>query len=275
MRSLFSKTLLACFASASLAVLPLAAFWGGYDDCCAPACCEDGPLTCGAWGVQVKGGVDPTIYSNRENTYLTNPALLPPVFAGGSASFSNQFNCPWQVGAELTWNASTHVQFFTEYAYQQASGKRRTFTAGGDEFFQNFSDYKANNLFFGARYYFNTCWSDCCWGSIAPFAGLKGGIVWQDTVNYGFAFDDAILPSAPYYHRQTGVGAGIQIGIDWSICNNWGIVLTSEFVGTQGLRANRNRVLETATPGGVTNVSFGNTGTLLAFPVTLGVRYTF
>lgn len=278
MRSLFSKTLLTCFAGASLAVLPLAAFWGGYDDCCTP-CCEDGPLTCGAWSVQVKGGVAPTDFSDRDSTYLTIPSLFPAVpnpviSAGKGPSFSRQFDCPWTVGAELAWNASTHIQFFTEYAYQQASGKHRSFTNRGLLFGHKYDDYSNNGLYLGARYYFSTCWNTC-YGRLSPFAGFKGGVVWFDTINYGLEIGGVSLGKDQYFKRRTAVSAGLQIGIDWNICENWSAVLTSEFVATGGLHGNRNKVVNPALSNGVTNVSFGGTGTILTFPVTLGVRYTF
>lgn len=276
MRSLFSKTLLTCFAGASLAVLPLAAFWGGYGDCCTP-CCEDGPLTCGAWSVQVKGGVAPTTFSDRDSTILTIPALFPlptVISVGNGPSFSRQFNCPWTIGAELAWNASTHVQFFTEYAYQRASGKSRSFTSlGGITLSQNLDDFSSNGLYLGARYYFSTCW-DTCYGRIAPFTGFKAGVVWIDSVNYDLEIAGIDFGSDSYYRRRTTVSAGLQIGLDWNICENWSAVLTSEFVASGGLHGNRNKVVP-ANQTGVTNVSFGGTGTLLAFPVTLGVRYTF
>lgn len=254
--------------------------------CCQPTCCEDGPLSCNAFGVQVKGGVTPSWFTDRGNILISH-SVHPFIVEGPKEpDFNKLFDLPWQVGAELQWNASTHVQFFAEYVYENAKGKKHHFRFDDTfSFRHNNRNFVTNSAYLGARYYFGSLWcSECGTSSIAPFVGLKGGVVWHERTKNRFHLlcgnTEWDCGSHDSFKQQTLISAGAQIGLDWSINCNLGAVFTVEVVGTQGLRNNRNVVLplEPLLVAGTiipTNLNRGETGHILSVPVTLGLRYTF
>lgn len=284
-RNVLKKLSFGCGLATLCCTLQASAFCA--DNCCPTTCCEDGPLTCNAFGVQIKGGVTPTWFSDRGHVIITNPSVSPAVFEGGRGpDFDKIFDLPWQVGAELQWNASTHVQFFAEYVFENAKGKKRRFFVDNDLFDirHNYRDFETNAVYLGARYFFGNIWcSECGTSSIAPFVGFKAGAVWHEKTRYHTRFlfqdEDLDLGHNDFFRQQTLISAGAQIGLDWSINCNWGVVLTVEAVGTQGLRNNRNVPFvlppDITVPGAPTNFNFAETGHLVSVPVTLGVRYTF
>lgn len=257
------------------------------NNCCRTPCCEDGPLSCNSFGVAVKGGVTPSWFTDRGHVLVTIP-VFPFVIEGPKEpDFDKIFDLPWQVGAELQWNASTHVQFFAEYVFENAKGKRNRFLFDDVfSFHHRNRDFETNAVYLGARYYFGNVWcSECGTSSIAPFVGLKGGVKWHErTKCHSNMFWNDLewdLGNHDSFRQQTLISAGVQIGLDWSINCNFGVVLTVEAVGTQGLRNNRNVILpiiDTVSDLAVVfpnHLSRGETGHILSVPVTLGVRYTF
>lgn len=258
----------------SLTSAQLSAFFG--DSCCNTSCCEDGPLSCNAFSVQVKGGVAPSHFTNRGRVQFTNPTLIPPVFFGSSGlKFDKIFDTPWQVGAELAWNASSHVQFFTEYVYTEADGKKRHFFADTLPIELGRVKFKTNSWYLGARYFFDSLWESECMGSISPFVGFKGGLVWHEGERNRIFFNGVDLGNMRRFKRDPLMSAGLQLGVAWAFTCNLSAILTFEWVGTQGVRPIRNLPLDPTLTGGITNLSLGNTGKLVSFPITLGVAYTF
>jgi hypothetical protein len=277
--------------AALCASFPAAAYYG--DDCCCqtnPCCtpCCNGPLKDGAFGILVKGGVTPTWFTDRGNILVTNPSIFPFVFQiEKEPNFDKLFDTPWQVGAELQWNACCNVQFFLEYAFTRAEGKKHHFFFNDIFTFRHRNrNYETSSVYLGARYFFNNIWcSECGTSSVAPFVGFKGGVAWNTNTrtrcHCSTVFGDFDFGDHDLFKNQALISAGAQIGIDWSINCNWGAMLTVEVVGTQALRNNRHLpLLSTISgavlpPGSPTHISRGETGHLLSVPVTLGVRYTF
>ena len=285
--NILRKLTLGCGFASLCVSAQASANWG--DNCCQPVCCppticcENGPLSCGAFGVQVKGGVTPSFFSDKGHNTVTNPLLIPPVFTlGRTANFDKFFDTPWQVGAELQWNASTNVQFFAEYVYENAKGRRHTFDVGTLAIAHRYKDLQSNSFYLGARYYFSSIWnSDCGTMSLAPFVGFKGGLVWYHNNNH---FNDSLTDLLPVgviavsnskKNNRVAMSAGAQIGADLSINQNWGVVLTVEVVGTEDFGGIKYVTFNPAVTGGITNGTFGDHGKIISVPVTLGVRYTF
>jgi len=278
MKSIFRIALAAL--ALVLPTVSLAAAWG---DCCCWDPCKGGPLCCGKLSLMVKGGVTPSSFSNRGDIWGTDPAL--GVFSLGSTSkFSTHFDVPWNVGAELAWNASCRIQFFLEYAHTQATGKSSTrdFVIPFDPPFtlslnQKFGDYKVNAGYLGARYYFEGCCFPCI-GKISPFVGFKTGFATQARVlaHYtGSVNGSGIDESFKNFLERTQVSGGLLVGLEWWFCNCWSLVLQGEFVGTCGLTPNRNVEVFPPSQITVTNLNVGSTGWILSWPITLGVRWTF
>lgn len=232
------------------------------------------PLCCGNFSVMVKGGITPALYTDRGPNLAVVPTDIPPVFASGDAlTFNEQFHLPWTVGAEVAYNTSQRGQVFLEYAYTQASGKLFGSNATAGELF---SDYKTHSGYLGARYYFGPwCCFSCC-GPIAPYVGLKAGLVWQQQVTLDLTVGNVFVISAPYSFSQTAVSGGLQIGGEWWFSRCWSLVLQGEVIVTQGPRTNRNVVFPPIPGIGLpSNASIGTLGWVMTFPVTLGLRWTF
>lgn len=252
------------------------------------SCCDEGPLFCNAKSVQVKGGVTPSWFSSRERTLVSMPTEFPYVFTGPKGpQFDKIFNTPWTVGVELNWNASTNVQFFAEYAYVNASSKKHRFSFDeGDTFHLKHGSFQTKGFYLGTRYFFGNLWFDqcCCMGSISPFIGLKGGLVWNAKIrgrshvelDRGDVLD---LDSHELFSNNALMSAGLQMGLDWAINCYWGIVFTVEVVGVQSLRPNRNFSVAESTIVTTdcipSNIHFGGASTIIEVPVTIGIRYTF
>lgn len=234
---------------------------------------ESGPLKCHHFGIQLKGGIAPAHYTHLGPVWLTIPGLLPtPVITvSTTAKFRHQFKMPYEIGAEIEWNASNHVQFFLEGVYNRGKGKYDQFSAGTFSSVQEqTSPYKTWGTYLGTRYFFNRCFCD-----IAPFLGVKAGLVRQKQVNYDLTLEGVFIGNFPYYFSQTAVSGGLQAGLNWEICGGWSLELIAEVVATQGLKNNRNNVFVPPAVGILTNVNIGETGKVVSFPITLGVRYEF
>ncbi len=242
-------------------------------------CCCPGPLNPCAWGVVVKGGVAPTFWADRGTTYLVVPAILPPdggpVVPGTSGTeFRDQFNTGWTVGGEITYNVDDHVQLFAEGGYRQARGRTRTLpTLTGAFLSQKFDDFETAFGYLGARYYL--CEWDC-WG-IAPFFGAKLGLQHHFSVDYSIVTGINGIPVGlgkfTYFHDDTALSAGIQLGFDAPITDCLHLMFVIEGVFTSPMRPNHNVVLPGAGP--ITNVIVADTGTEICVPVTLGLRWEF
>lgn len=256
----------------TIGIFLIAAATSLHADWCDCWCPESGPLEPCAISLQIKGGGAPSHYTHRGPVWLTVPAAVPAVFTvSNTAHFYNQYKTPWEVGGEIAWNASTTVQFFLEGLYQKASGKTFDFNAGAFVVSEVNSSFKVGGGYLGARYY--PC---LLCNTIAPFFGFKAGILHQSSSDYDLSLFGVEIQKAPYYFSQWVPSVGAQIGFDYLLTCNWSIVFTAEAVCTQGRKNNRNNVIiNPVLTGGLTNVNIGETGKIISFPLTGGIKYSF
>ncbi len=251
-----------------------AQIFGLGDDCC------PGPLCPCAFGVQAKGGIAPTFFTDPDTTYLVIPGLFPvssPLFPVSSGDdFDDYFDLPWIVGGELSYNVSDHVQLFLEGMYRQGDAKNRSFTfpaATPIVVSLSHDDFRTWGLYVGGRYFLNR-WDCLC---IAPFVGAKIGFQQHRHIDASVSIAAATAAidggSVRLYESNYALSVGVQAGFDYAITDCLSLVFTVEGVFTSPLRPNHNAVL----PGtfGVTNIIFGETGTDISVPVTLGLRWDF
>ena len=237
-----------------------------------------GPLEPCAWSLMVKGGVAPSHFTHRGfDLFAPNPFGLP-IISGffRVPKLEDLAGLPWQVGGEIGWNASNHIQLFLEGYYQRAKGKNlRVFDAPDLGFIvdERLGDYKNAAIFLGTRYFPCRLWS-----CFLPFVGFKAGTVRLNTLPCDLIFGGVLVTGSPFDfqigHWVPSVGG--QIGFDYRLFCRWSLVFTAEAVVTQGFRSNPNIVfVNTDQTAGITNAVTGQTGKIVSYPVTLGLRYQF
>lgn len=250
--------------------------WANCDEGCGPAYCFDacnsGPLCCGNFGVLVRGGIAPGLFTDRGTGWLTVPPLTPPVRPTGRAIvFGEAFDLPWTVGAELSWNLSCRIQLFLEYAYLQAKGRRVIPDPTAENLFSNL---RANSGYLGVRYYLDPITRLSCRGPFALYVGFKAGLSWQRPITLGATVNNMFIFEPTVFVSQTAVSGGLQIGAEWWFCKCWSLLLQGEFIATQAPRS-RGNVPFPVIPGFPSDFTPARVGLLLTFPVTLGLRWTF
>lgn len=239
------------------------------------SCSPCSPLRPCTWSVQAKGGVSPGFYTDTTKSWLNFAAsdyLLP---APSHTQMNKEMGLPWQVGGEIGYNFTCNVMLFTEFNYFQA-GKKDTLTVltfpddSEVPLILKFQGQKGWNGYFGARYFFERNWF--C-NKISPFVGFKAGLTHYNVMAcHPEALDGTPLDPLDFDLASTTVSAGLQIGFDWLLCDKLHGIFTAEFVATGSRKNNLNDLAEL--PGLYNNV-IGHTGTVVNFPITIGLRYDF
>lgn len=251
----------------AMPALPLAADWAIFNPCGGGALCR------GHLSLMVKGGTTPSSYAHTATSLVAETATSLTVLSE-LAKFSNQFQLPWNVGAEMAWNASRRIQLFLEYAHTQTKGKTTHFLLNGLPSSRSFANYTNHSGYLGVRYYFEG-WCLCHLGWVTPYIGFKTGFSAQNQVFSTLFVNGVFVSTYPHWKSQTVVSGSLLIGLEWWLSKHLSALFQGEFVGTQGLRANQNVLLNPNLTGGITNLNFEGVGWLFAWPVTLGLRYTF
>ena len=281
------------FTAKYLSLLMLASLLGGNaqaghdgyasgDNCCREYVCGCNPLYCGAWDLQVQGGVAPVLWRNRGALVGVNCSLTPAVavnLLNTTPRFSKFFKTPWYVGGQVGYALSDNSRVYLEFDYSQANGKNTValtsdFTPAGTLTF-TFDKYKVFEGYVGARYYWDR-WCD----RLSFFLGGKVGFLHhkKQNVNLLAAFPSTVTPvtydDQSWNNSSTRVSGGGHVGLDYCICGNWSLVLTGEVVATCGPRG-VGAIHLASSFGGFSDVFTPGIGTELRFPVTLAVRYSF
>ncbi len=252
-------------------------------DCCASSCYECGcnPLYCGAWDLQVQGGVDPILWRNRAGLLGVNTIGGLVSLFDTTPRFSKLFKVPWVVGGQVGYAWSDNTRVYLEFNYVQAKAKSdvviNTDFTPAIPFVFGLNKYKLFDGYVGVRYYWDR-WCD----RLSFFLGGKVGFTHHKALNSSFSFSTTVpttpsIAASPAYLRNTVVAGGANVGLDVCFCGNWSLVITGEVVASCGPRATSLAVGSTVpVVGGVfTNLLFGGIGTELRFPVTAGIRYSF
>lgn len=249
-------------------------------------CCGCGPLeTCG-WGIEVRGGVAPAIFSNREPYFLVvgdaeeGEGRVVNWFCG--PKFSDVFKTPWTVAGQLNFNTSDRNQIFAEFSYTKAGGDSfsRTATIRDVEITNSFcfNSFGQFGAYLGHRYYiFSFCDS-----SANIYFGQKVGIAHQKKVCANIVRTQPAEPvfniNGLIYDSQTVISGGLQLGFDYCFSNCFKLLIQAEVVGTGALDntiSNINFVPGEQSAVNASNIIVGKTGTLVIFPITIGFSYNW
>ncbi|CAN5200599.1 hypothetical protein BH09DEP1_BH09DEP1_2780 [soil metagenome] len=249
-------------------------------DCCFSSCYECGcnPLYCGAWDLQIQGGVNPITWRNRGDLLAVNCGLDVPVVNNGQLlKFKHFYKTPWIVGGQIGYHWSDNVRAYVEFNYSQAKARTVDVAATVPDIvleFTTLGKYKVFDAYVGTRYYCDR-WCD----RVAFFLGAKVGLTHHksDSSNLTIQTPNVnppviIATDAVVFASNTVVSGGADFGFDVCFCGNWSLVITGSVLASCGPR--NTQVLTTVnTP--VSNLFLAGIGSELRFPVTAGVRYSF
>lgn len=254
----------------------------GNESCCVSnqyeCSCE--PLYCGAWGIQIDGGVRPVIWRGRSDFFSVENAggLTAVAPFADLPKFSSLYHTPWTIGGQLSYAFGTNYNVFAEVHYAQAKPKN---TAVGlvvaDDLYLNLSRYKVIDAYIGARYYTNR-WCN----KVAFFIGGQIGLVHHRAIDFNSSLTGigccSFLPE-PFFRGNTSFAGGLNYGLDICYCGNWSFVITGEIIASRGPRTVGTLVLsgsDAANLDGATNLLLASrVKTEIAFPVTFGIKYNF
>lgn len=255
-------------------------------DCCMSSCYECGcnPLYCGAWDLQIQGGVQPIIWNKRSNVFAVDCALLPAsavVDLSRGPKFNHLFKTPWIVGGQIGYHWSDNTRVYVEFNYSQAKGKHdyvadALVTTYITSINYNLHKYKLYDAYVGARYYWDR-WCD----RVAFFLGGKIGLTHHKklyspllTFNVTSTVTSTIADQE-IYRSNTVVSGGADFGFDVCFCGNWSFVVTGAVIASCGPRPVDPIALNPVNVGGLSVLIGGHVQTELRFPVTAGIRYSF
>lgn len=251
------------------------------EECCRTSCyeCSCEPLYCGSWGVQIDGGVRPIIWHGRGDFFsLVNAnGVNGTTILADIPKFHSLYRTPWQIGGQLSYAVTTHINVFAEVNYAQASRKHKSgILVPSTNLFLDLSKYKLVDAYVGVRYYSNR-WCD----RTAFFIGGQIGLIHHKSVDFlssltgvcccGFLGQD-------FFKSRTSIAGGVNFGIDICFRGNWSFVITGAVIASNGPRSVGSIVLspsDSANLNGATSLILDKVSTELAFPVTFGIKYNF
>ena len=239
-----------------------------------------GDNLCGCWGLQVKAGVAPVIWTDRCCSVISDCAavLTPGLLSGGKVGkFDTYFhNVPWTVGLELDYNWTECIGLYGDFQYRQARGRTActpiTLANGGIPIV-SFDHYKSFSFYFGGDYHFDDLFGlEFCEG-LSFFVGIKVGFTVYGKLNACLIPPSAVGPTVrACVNSRTVFSGGGRFGADYCFCENLSIVFTAEILGQSGHQLG---CLSFPVVSGIPGFRFGSVGTEVVFPMTLGLRYAF
>lgn len=242
--------------------------------------CSCEPLYCGAWGVQIDGGVRPIIWRSRDDFFsLQNAGGVEAVTAFADLpKFSSLYHTPWQIGGQLSYAIGTNYNVFAEVHYAQAKPKNTSVgLAVTDDLYLNLSKYKLIDAYVGARYYTNR-WCN----KVAFFIGGQIGLVHHRAIDFNSSLTGlgcCSFSPEPFFSGNTSIAGGLNYGLDICYCGNWSFVITGEIIASHGPRTIGTLILsgsDAANLDGATNLLLADrVKSEIAFPVTFGIKYNF
>ena len=202
MKFLIHKILLGVSLACSLTGMMRAENYADESECCRSSCwsscyeCGCNPLYCGAFDLQVQGGVAPIIWTDRGDVSfvqcggVAGANAIVPLFE--IPHFFKLFHVPWTVGGQLGYAINDNVRVYLEFNYLQASGKHNadveTIAVVPNTIVFDMHKYKLFDGYLGARYYWDR-WCD----RYTFFVGAKVGVTHHKSTRHS----STITPPVP------------------------------------------------------------------------------
>ncbi len=252
--------------------------------------CSCKPLHCGAFDIQLQGGINPIHWQNKDKFYTVNCVgfINPVVEIFDIPQFHTFFHMPWIVGGQLGYECSDNTRIYLEFNYSQARAKslinivtNNPLVVPPQTVTFDITKYRLYDCYVGVRYYFDR------YNHLSLFIGGKVGLTHHNAVTLNTLTITApgispiiVVPPTPItqlFKSNNSVSGGFNIGLDCCVCENIALVITGEIVASCGPHNNPNIVLMPSMSDVIsaTNITIGQIQTELRFPVTAGIRYSF
>lgn len=252
--------------------------------------CSCNPLDCGAFDIQLQGGINPISWRNRGEFDTVNCVgfINPVVKIFDIPQFHTFFRMPWIVGGQVGYAWSENTRIYLECNYSQAHAKNQIALLTNNPLVVPpqtvifaIKNYHLYDVYAGIRYYCNR------YNNASLFIGGKVGLTHHHAVNLNTLTITApelspiiVVPSSPItrlFKHNNSVSGGFNIGLDYCFCENVSLVITGEVVASCGPKNNANIALMPQPAGIISaaNLIIGQIQTELRFPVTAGIRYSF
>ena len=252
--------------------------------------CSCEPLDCGAFDIQLQGGINPINWRSRGEFDTVNCVgfINPVVKIFDIPQFHTFFRLPWILGGQVGYAWSENTRIYLEFNYSQAHAKNHIALLTNNPLVVPpqtvtfvLNKYHLYDFYAGIRYYTNR------YKHASLFIGGKVGLTHHAAVNLNTLTIAApqlapiiVVPPAPItrlFKHNNSVSGGFNIGLDYCFCENVSLVITGEVVASCGPKTNNNIVLMPSVVDiiSATNVIVGAIETELRFPVTAGIRYSF
>lgn len=235
---------------------------------------NNGTLTPGRMYLRFAAGFSPSIYTRRCNNLSLTPINDVHILQDSGRQvpkFSDQFKLPTiAFSVEFSKPFSPYNEIGFEIFYNRAKGQCYCFTQNDITFREKFDDYSAF-----AFYLSNHLYSERM-KIFAVFVGTKVGIIHRNRINFEL-FQNCervgCKGNQAYFKPSTSISGGLNLGLDIKLTGDLSLVINAEFVASCELRNNH---LIPITQGANTATSIiGETGTVLTFPVTFGLKKRF
>jgi hypothetical protein len=236
------------------------------------------------YSVTVKGGVAPTIITDRGGLFAAVSSFNPLVFESvKDPKFNDMWhNYPANIDVDFGFALSNHVELFGEFNARYAKAKNLSFigqapTGVFGTLSPELSNFLAYAGYVGNRYFFNRIFCD----KLSFFLGLKFGVVNYRKINAKpFSITNqqgqVLTQNTIWFESRNVCSGGLQAGFDILVTKSLSIFFNAEVVASGPMKPLFNFIKEDQSifPA-FTNLLRESSGTVLSFPVTLGLRYYF
>ena len=275
----FLKRCVQLFSFCFLFGFSLLTFAGGPDLAAHPS-----PLHAHAWSLSFYSGVAPTSLTRRTrnirfgiNPAFTSTGVLRAI--GDDNFFDEQFGLPVIYGFLIGYAFNNNVEGGIELEGVHASGQVYTRSTSVGLVSQQFSNYNSYAAYLTLAYYFNTLfhWG---YGRLFPFIGIKTGLMHRARVNILSDSVDGMPTSfdgseqTPFYVNDSVLSSGVFLGLLYNLSQTTSIFLRGGVTASGGLHG-KVFAFKTVVGRPVRAWSLTDSGTMLSYPVELGIRVVF
>lgn len=244
------------------------------------------PLKQGQWNVAIDGGVSDTHFSHSSTVLRfsgtniqgnLNPSGV--LGAGNDYYFDKLFGTHYFYGAGINYAYTDNLEWGLEFegTYAESQRYRRQTRVGF--FDQTYASYESYSGYLASTYYFDKHFN-LFQHPFYPFIGAKLGISYRPEVKVTNDLLDGVLvtfdgsPTAVFYESSTSMSGGVYTGLMVPVQEKLAAFIKVGVMASEGLRGH-NLFNKTVPIRPIQKASVSNSGTIISFPLLVGVKGFF